>query len=172
MSAGKARVVITGLGALTPIGSDVGTYWQNLLAGRSGVAPITLFPTEGMPVTIGAEIKGFQPTDHIDPKDAQRQDRFCQFAVATGKMALDDSGLNLDKVNSKASSISINDLGADSLDTVELVMEIIGYHTSESASGDQGCVGRCRCARSKREGRDQGCVGEMSYLPDSLAHMR
>ena len=99
MSAGKARVVITGLGALTPIGSDVGTYWQNLLAGRSGVAPITLFPTEGMPVTIGAEIKGFQPTDHIDPKDAQRQDRFCQFAVATGKMALDDSGLNLDTVN-------------------------------------------------------------------------
>ncbi|MCB0149180.1 MAG: beta-ketoacyl-[acyl-carrier-protein] synthase II, partial [Caldilineaceae bacterium] len=74
------RVFITGMGAMTPIGNDVQTFWQNLLAGKSGAGRITGFDTEDMPHNIACEVKGFDPTDYMDRKTARRIHRSSQFA--------------------------------------------------------------------------------------------
>ncbi|HXX94622.1 MAG TPA: beta-ketoacyl synthase N-terminal-like domain-containing protein, partial [Planctomycetota bacterium] len=97
MSPTRNRVVITGLGAITPLGHDVETYWSALLAGRSGVAKIQKFDTTGHSVTFGSEVKDFDPGAHIDPKEAKRMDPFAQYAVAAAKQAVKDSGLDFQK---------------------------------------------------------------------------
>ncbi len=93
----KNRVVVTGLGALTPVGNDVDTYWQALLTGKSGAAPITKFDTTGMSVTFGAEIKNFNPADHVDVREAKRMDPFVHYAVAAGREAVKDAGIDFSK---------------------------------------------------------------------------
>ncbi len=91
----RRRAVITGLGAITPIGMDVSTFWTSALAGKSGVSTISNFDTEGHTVTIAGEIKDFVAGDWMDPKEAKRIDRFTQFAVAASDQAVKDSGLDL-----------------------------------------------------------------------------
>lgn len=81
MQNGRRRVVITGLGAVTPIGGDVESTWQALLAGESGAAPITLFDTTGYPVNFACEVKDFDPTVWLEHKQARRMDRFAQFTI-------------------------------------------------------------------------------------------
>ena len=81
MLATRSRVVITGLGAITPVGNDVDSLWSALLAGRSGAAKIAKFDTTGHSVTFGAEVKNFNVDDFVDPKEAKRMDPFVQFAV-------------------------------------------------------------------------------------------
>lgn len=90
------RVVITGIGAITPLGLDVETAWKNALAGTSGVGPITLFDSSPLQVRIAAEAKGFDPANFMDAKDARRRDRFIQFAVAASREAMQQSGLKID----------------------------------------------------------------------------
>jgi 3-oxoacyl-[acyl-carrier-protein] synthase II len=97
MSPTRNRVVITGLGAITPVGHDVDTYWNALLAGKSGAAKIVKFDTTGHSVTFGAEVKGFDAAAHIDPKEAKRMDPFAQYAVAAAKQAVKDSGIDFHK---------------------------------------------------------------------------
>ncbi|NMC33290.1 MAG: beta-ketoacyl-ACP synthase II [Veillonellaceae bacterium] len=92
----KKRVVITGLGAITPIGNTAETFWQALLAGTSGIGKITRFDAADYDAKIAGEVKGFDPTAFIDKKEARRMDRFTQFAIAATRMALTDSGLNLE----------------------------------------------------------------------------
>ena len=92
---GRRRVVITGLGAVTPLGNDVRSTWENLLAGGSGAGPITHFDTEGFPVTFACEVKDFDPSTWIDFKQARRMDRFAQMIVAAARQAEQDSGLNI-----------------------------------------------------------------------------
>jgi 3-oxoacyl-[acyl-carrier-protein] synthase II len=87
------RVVVTGMGAVTPLGLNVAEFWAGLKAGRSGVGLITRFDTEGFETKIGAEVKGFNPADFMDRKEARRMDRYTQFAVAAAKMAWADAGL-------------------------------------------------------------------------------
>lgn len=88
------RVVITGLGAITPVGHDVGTYWDALVAGRSGVGPITAFDATAFDCRIAAEVKGFEPASGFkNPKDARRADRYTQLAVAAAKQAVADAGI-------------------------------------------------------------------------------
>lgn len=87
------RVVVTGLGALTPVGNDVPTMWANLIAGKSGAAPITLFDTTRFKTKFACEVKDFDPAAILGKKDARRMDRFTQFAVACAKEALEDSKL-------------------------------------------------------------------------------
>ncbi len=94
MSATRSRVVITGLGVLTPVGNDVDAYWAALLAGRSGAAKITRWDTAGHSVTFGAELKDFSPADFIDPKEVKRMDPFVHYAVAAAKQAVKDAGLD------------------------------------------------------------------------------
>ncbi len=93
----RSRVVITGLGVITPVGNDVETYWNALLAGRSGVDRITKFDTTGMSVTIGAEVRGFNPADYIEAKEIKRLDPFSQFALAAAEQAVRDSGIDFSR---------------------------------------------------------------------------
>lgn len=90
------RVVITGIGAVTPLAIGVAQFWHALLEGRSGVALITKFDCSEISTKIAAEVKGFEPELYMERKEARRMDRFTQFAVASSKMALEDSGLTID----------------------------------------------------------------------------
>jgi 3-oxoacyl-[acyl-carrier-protein] synthase II len=92
---GRRRVVITGLGALTPIGNDVETTWTNLISGRSGAGPITQFDTTDYPVRFACEVKDFDPTDWMDRKQTRRMDRFAQLVLAAARQAEQDSGLDI-----------------------------------------------------------------------------
>ena len=89
----SGRVVITGVGAVTPLGTGVENFWSRLIAGESGIAPITLFDVSDFPTRIAGEVKDFNAEDWLDRKEARRIDRFIAFAVASARMALDDSGL-------------------------------------------------------------------------------
>ncbi len=90
----KRRVVVTGMGAVTPLGLGVDAFWEGLVQGRSGVGPITQFDASAFSTRIAAEVKDFDPTDFMDKKDARRMDRFAQFAVAGARMALEDAGIS------------------------------------------------------------------------------
>ena len=89
------RVVLTGLGAVSPLGLDVETTWQGLIAGRSGIAPITLFDASALEVRIAGEVKGFDPTMFMDERDARRIDRFSQFALAALSEAIAQAALDV-----------------------------------------------------------------------------
>jgi 3-oxoacyl-[acyl-carrier-protein] synthase II len=93
------RVLITGMGAMTPIGNDVQTFWQNLLAGKSGAGPLTLFDPGDMPYNIACEVKNFDPQDYMDRKVARRVTRATQFAIAVTRQALADAKLTIDESN-------------------------------------------------------------------------
>ena len=88
------RVVITGVGVISPVGTGVEKFWSALQAGTSGIKPITAFDAAKLPTRIAGEVTDFEPTDYFDKKEARRLDRCIQFAVAGTKMALDDAGLN------------------------------------------------------------------------------
>ena len=89
----KRRVVITGMGAITPLGNSVDETWAGIKAGKSGIGPITLFDASKNKVHYAAEVKNFDPAQYMDSKDARKMARFTQFGVAAAKMALEDSGL-------------------------------------------------------------------------------
>jgi len=91
----KRRVVITGMGVITPLGHDLETLWNNLMAGKSGVSHIDSFDASEFPTRIAASIRDFDPEQYIDKKDARRMDRFVHFAVAASKLALQDAGLDV-----------------------------------------------------------------------------
>ena len=93
------RVVVTGLGALTPIGNNLDEYWDGLINGKSGSAPITYFDTEKFKTKFACELKNFNPLDHFDRKEARKLDRFAQYAIVSSDEAIKDSGLDLEKVN-------------------------------------------------------------------------
>ena len=93
---GRRRVVITGLGAVTPLGNDAETSWKNLVAGRSGAADITQFDSSNFAVHFACEVKGFDPTEFIDRKQARRMDRFAHLVVAAARQAEADAGLSIE----------------------------------------------------------------------------
>ena len=94
----RNRVVVTGLGVITPIGNDIPTFWGALKSGKSGVGPITSFDASGFDSRIAAEVKGFDVTSYgISAKDARHLEKFVQYALASSKQAITDAGLNLDK---------------------------------------------------------------------------
>ena len=95
----KNRVVITGLGAVTPIGIGKDEFWKGLLEGRNGIEKITRFDPSEYGAQIAGEVKDFEPADFIDKKEAKRMDRYAQFAVAAAKMAIEDAKLDLEKEN-------------------------------------------------------------------------
>ena len=93
------RVVVTGLGALTPIGNNVKSYWDGLVSGRSGADLITYFDTSKFKTNFACELKGFDALNHFDRKEARKLDKFAQYAVVCSDEALLDSGINLDKID-------------------------------------------------------------------------
>ncbi len=90
----RQRVVITGIGTVTSYGNGAQTFWDNLIAGNSGIDTLTSFDITDYPSKVGAEVRDFKPGEFMDPKEARRNDRFTQFAVASSKMALEDAGID------------------------------------------------------------------------------
>jgi 3-oxoacyl-[acyl-carrier-protein] synthase II len=107
MVEGLRRVVVTGLGAVTPIGNDVAAYWQGLSQGRNGVEAITLFDASRHACRFAAEVKEFDPTGLLEPKEAKRWDRFCQFGVVAAKQAVAAAGLEIDERTSHRVGVAI-----------------------------------------------------------------
>src|SRR5215211_5658368 len=118
------RIVVTGLGAVTPVGLTARETWDNLLAGRSGVGAITSFDASHLPVKIAAELKGFDPTRYMDRKVARRMGRFAQFAVACSVMALEDAGLAVTEENAERLGVVINTGGGGMMETYEEALVI------------------------------------------------
>lgn len=102
------RIVVTGMGAVTPVGLTARETWESLLAGRSGIGEITSFDASGLPVRIAGEVKGFDPRTYMDHKVARRMGRFAQFAVACSVMALEDAGLSVTEENAERIGVVIN----------------------------------------------------------------
>lgn len=93
------RVVITGLGALTPIGNNVPDFWNNMKAGKSGAAPITKFDTSKFKTTFACEVKGYTPSEHFDVKEIRKYDPFSQYALVAVREAVADAGINFEELN-------------------------------------------------------------------------
>ncbi|MBX2828899.1 MAG: beta-ketoacyl-ACP synthase II [Flavobacteriaceae bacterium] len=93
------RVVVTGLGALTPIGNNIQEYWDGLRNGRSGCAPITYFDTEKFKTKFACELKDYDPQNHFDRKEVRRLDRFAQYALVSSDEAITDAGINLEEID-------------------------------------------------------------------------
>ncbi|MEL6413144.1 MAG: beta-ketoacyl synthase N-terminal-like domain-containing protein, partial [Bacteroidota bacterium] len=89
------KVVVTGLGALTPIGNDIPAYWQGLAQGRSGAGPITYFDAGGYKTQFACELKGYRPEDHFEPREARKLDPCTQYALVAAAQALQDAQLDL-----------------------------------------------------------------------------
>ncbi|MFO7725957.1 MAG: beta-ketoacyl-ACP synthase II [Oceanipulchritudo sp.] len=116
---GRTRIVVTGMGGLTPLGNDAGQFWEALLAGRSGLRKVTAFDPEGYPCKVAGEVEDFNVADWMDPKDAKRNDRFTQFAVAASRMAMTDAGLETEKLADPVRFGCIIGSGIGGLDTIE-----------------------------------------------------
>ncbi|MDQ2659199.1 MAG: beta-ketoacyl-ACP synthase II [Verrucomicrobiota bacterium] len=113
------RVVITGLGVVTPVGNDVVTFWDNLKNGVSGIGRIDAFDTTGFECLIAGQVRGFEPKDYFkNAKDARRTDRFAQLSMAAAKMAKDDSGIDLEKTNLERFGVIVSS-GIGGLKTLE-----------------------------------------------------
>lgn len=112
------RVVVTGMGVVSPVGIGLSSFWSNLVAGKSGIGPITRFDTEGFTTKIAAEVKDFVPEDYMDKRDARRMDRFSQYAMAAAKMALEDAGIDVDSVDKDRVGIILGS-GIGGLETLE-----------------------------------------------------
>jgi 3-oxoacyl-[acyl-carrier-protein] synthase II len=114
----KKRVVVTGIGAITPIGTGKDTFWSALKSGKSGIDKITKFDASSYDTQIAAEVKDFDPNAYIDKKEAKRMDRFTQFAVAASKLALEDAALNIEEVDSHRFGVVLGS-GIGGIETLE-----------------------------------------------------
>ena len=115
----ERRIVVTGLGIISPVGNDIKTFWDSLVAGKSGAGPLTSFDPSRFDSRIACEVKGFDISSYgFSSKDAKRMDRFVQFAVASTKQVFDDSGLNFDKADRTRAGVIIGS-GIGGLDEIE-----------------------------------------------------
>lgn len=114
----KRRVVVTGLGAVTPIGNTVEQFWSGIKEGKVGIGEITRFDTADYKVKLAAEVKDFNPKDYMDAKAAKRMEPFAQYAVAAAKEAYEDSGLDIEKEDPFRAGVIVGS-GIGSLETVE-----------------------------------------------------
>jgi 3-oxoacyl-[acyl-carrier-protein] synthase II len=114
----KRRVVITGLGIVSPLGSDVATVWANLLAGKSGIGPITRFDVSAFPVRFGGAVTGFDGESYLSPKDLRKMDPFMQYGYGAAAQALKDSGLEITAENAPRVGVAMGS-GIGGLDTIE-----------------------------------------------------
>ena len=103
----KRKVVVTGLGVVSPVGNNVAEAWGNLLKGKSGVGPITKFDASALPTRIAAEVKGFNAADWMPVKETRRSDTFIHYGLAATRMALDDAGLVIDESNAERIGVNV-----------------------------------------------------------------
>ena len=114
----ERRVVITGMGVLTPLGSELEVFWQNILAGKSGIGPVTRFDTTEYDCKIGGEIKDFKPEEFMPIKETRRTDRFTQYAIAAAKKAIADAGIEVAKSDPNRIGVLIGS-GIGGMETIE-----------------------------------------------------
>jgi len=127
------RVVVTGMGAITPLGLDVPTLWKGLLEGRSGAAPITLFDPSPYDTRFACEVKGFDPLNYMDRKEARRSDRYTQMAIAAAEEAMRNSGLKIDAGNAERVGVIIGS-GVGGLITIRQQFEVLITKGPQSVS--------------------------------------
>jgi 3-oxoacyl-[acyl-carrier-protein] synthase II len=125
------RVFVTGLGAITPIGNDVPTFWDNLINGVSGGGTITAFDAADFPTKVACEIKDFDPTAYMDKKDARRHTRSTQFAIAATKQALRDADLAITPENAEIVGVMIN-TGGGGISMMEMATKLLNEKGSRS----------------------------------------
>ncbi|EZH75088.1 3-oxoacyl-ACP synthase [Aquimarina atlantica] len=118
------RVVVTGLGALTPIGNNIDEYWDGLVNGKSGCAPITYFDTENFKTKFACEVKNYSPTDYFDRKEARKLDKFAQYAIVSSEEAIKDAAIDLEKVDKFRVGV-IWGAGIGGIETFQ--EEVVGY---------------------------------------------
>jgi 3-oxoacyl-[acyl-carrier-protein] synthase II len=116
------RVVVTGLGIMSPLGIGIEENWQAIMQGKSGVGPITRFDATDFPSKIAGEVKNFDPLNYVDKKDVKKMDAFIHYAIAAGTMAIQDSGLKIDESNADRVGVLVGS-GLGGLETIER------YHT-------------------------------------------
>ena len=114
----ERRVVITGIGIVTPLGCDLAAFWQSLLAGKSGIGPVTRFDSAGFDCRIGGEARDFTPEKFMPAKEVRRTDRFVHFAVGASRMAVTDAGLELDKYDLNRIGVIVGS-GIGGMETIE-----------------------------------------------------
>jgi 3-oxoacyl-[acyl-carrier-protein] synthase II len=114
----KRRVVVTGLGTISPVGNDVATAWSNVVSGRSGIGPITHFDPAAFPTRIAGEVKGFDPANYIPPKDIKKMDTFIHYGIAAGTEALKDSGIDVTEANAARIGVAVG-AGIGGIATIE-----------------------------------------------------
>lgn len=114
----KKRVVVTGMGVVTPVGNSVDEMWQALLSGKSGIGKVTLFDVSNYPTKIAGEIKGFNPEEVLEKKEIKRTPRFIQYALKATKEAINQSGLPLEKINKEMVAVVIGS-GIGGLNVIE-----------------------------------------------------
>ena len=103
----KRRVVITGMGMVSPVGLSVNESWENILAGKSGIAPITHFDTTGFSTTFGGSVKNFDVSNYLSPKDAKKMDPFIHYGIAASMEAIKDSGLEVTEANAERIGVAV-----------------------------------------------------------------
>ncbi|HSN18429.1 MAG TPA: beta-ketoacyl synthase N-terminal-like domain-containing protein, partial [Gammaproteobacteria bacterium] len=103
----KRRVVVTGMGIISPVGNTVAEAWANIVAGKSGVGRITHFDVTNYPTKIAAEVKGFDPAQYITPKDIKKMDPFVHYGIASSVQALKDSGLEVTEANAARVGVAV-----------------------------------------------------------------
>jgi 3-oxoacyl-[acyl-carrier-protein] synthase II len=118
----KRRVVVTGIGMVTPVGLDTETSWDGLVNGRSGIGPITQFDDKAIPTQIAGEIHGFEPEKYIEPKEIKKMDRFIHLAIAASQMAVDASGLKITPENADRVGVMVS-AGMGGLPAIERVYD-------------------------------------------------
>ncbi|HET8553364.1 MAG TPA: beta-ketoacyl-ACP synthase II [Rhodanobacteraceae bacterium] len=121
----KRRVVVTGMGMVSPVGNDVATAWASITAGKSGISGITHFDPTDFPTRISGEVRDFDPADYIAPKDIKKMDPFIHYGIAAGKQAIADAGLEITEANADRIGVAVG-AGIGGLHTIERTS--IDYH--------------------------------------------
>ena len=103
----RRRVVVTGLGIISPVGNSIAAAWENILAGKSGIGPISNFDVSGFPVRFGGEVRDFDITDYTSAKEARKMAQFIHYGIAAASQAFDDSGVEINEANSARAGLAI-----------------------------------------------------------------
>lgn len=177
----KRRVVVTGIGTLTSLGQDVATFWDSLTKGRSGISRLTRFDPTDFPSKVGAEIKDFDPAKFMDPKEAKRNDRYTQMAVAASRLAIEDAKLDVTKVDSERFGVIIGS-GIGGMETIENQARILVERgpsrvspftiPSLIANIASGVVAIEFQAKSVNFGVVSACASGSHALGEALRHIR
>jgi 3-oxoacyl-[acyl-carrier-protein] synthase II len=175
------RVVVTGIGCMTSLGHDTPTFWESLTKGRSGIRRVTRFDPVDFPSKVGSEVVDFDPTKYMEAKEAKRNDRYAQLAMAASRLAVDDSGLDVTKVDSERFGVIIGS-GIGGMETIEAQARVliekgpsrVSAFTIPSliANIAAGVVAIEFKAKSVNFGVVSACASGSHALGEALRHMR